>query len=317
MPLCIASAATTTSLLAALCCWLPGCSQAGTSDVPGSSGSGSAGSSSSAAGSGTAPTAGSAPVSGSSAGGSGTLGGSGNAAGSSNPGSGGSASGAGGTPNSGGLFGGDEGKFPTVNLPLELPEAEAAAPCPAGSVVQKTSAAALYSWPGTVFGSSALSGQGENHQPSKLQVQVTNAGQPVAGCEVRFRASEGDGWGFAASKLTDAQGNLYGYWTAGKPGTNHISAVIALEGGGESLVDFSGTVVEHETRTDSVHLYYDVDASYSEFKVRITPLSAPPATYYSALNWQDSYAGIQFDGDASLVIFSVWDAAGEKAHITD
>src|SRR6188768_2522215 len=228
MPLCIASAATTTSLLAALCCWLPGCSQAGTSDVPGSSGSAG---SSSAAGSGTAPTAGSAPVSGSSAGG------------------------AGGTPNSGGLFGGDEGKFPTVNLPLELPEAEAAAPCPAGSVVQKTSAAALYSWPGTVFGSSALSGQGENHQPSKLQVQVTNAGQPVAGCEVRFRASEGDGWGFGASKLTDAQGNLYGYWTAGKPGTNHISAVIALEGGGESLVDFSGTVVEHETRTDSVHLY--------------------------------------------------------------
>ncbi len=238
---------------------------------------------------------------------------SGGAAGAASAGAGGSA----GATGSGGLFGGDEGKFPTINLPVALPEPAAAAPCPTGSTLQKLNPAALYSWPGTVFGSAALTGQGENHAPAKLQLQVTKGGQPVPGCEVRFRAADGNGWGFGASKATDQQGNLYGYWTAGKSGNASISAVIALEGGGDSKVDFSGTVAEHASRTDSVHVYYDVNGSYTEFKVRITPLSAPPATYYSALNWQDAYAGIQFDGDTSLVIFSVWDAGSEKAKITD
>ncbi|HVY30662.1 MAG TPA: hypothetical protein VHB79_29080 [Polyangiaceae bacterium] len=232
-------------------------------------------------------------------------------------GMGGASAGSGNVAGTGVVFGGDEGKFPTLDLPLALPEPTAAAPCPTGSIISKSDSPSLYSWPGTVFGDVPPSGQGENHSPAKLQVTVTNGGQPVSGCEVRFRAPAGNGWGFAASKTTDAQGKLYGYWTAGNPGNASISAVIALPGGSESKVDFSGVVAEHESRTDSVHLYYDADGSYTEFKVRITPLSTPPATYYSALNWQDSYAGIQFDGDTTTVIFSVWDAGGEKAQISD
>jgi hypothetical protein len=267
----------------------------------------------------TATSAGSTVLSGSTSGGTGTAGTAESSAGTA---SGGAASDVGGAPsaagdNSGGLFGGGEGKFPTLDLPVALPEPAAAAPCPAGSSIAKAGSPTLYSWPGTVFGTVLPTGQGENHSPAKLQVQVTHDGQPVPNCEVRFRAAKGQGWGFGASKTTDAQGKLYGYWTAGNPGSASISAVIALEGGGESQVDFSGTVSDHESRTDSVHLYYDVDDSYTEFKIRITPLAAPPATYYSALNWQDSYAGVQFDGATTTVIFSVWDAGGEKAQITD
>lgn len=305
------------SLLASAGCVLSACSQAETGAQ------GGAGQPSSSAGGGgvsgsVATSAGSTSISGSGMGGVGTLAGSGgdSAAGTSGAGSSGSA-GSSNAAGTGGLFGGDEGKFPTLQLPVALPQGPAAAACPAGSVLQKVSSPTLYSWPGTVFGSAALSGQGENHAPTKLQVQVTNDGQPVAGCEVRFRAATGNGWGFGASNVTDQQGNLYGYWTAGKAGQNSISAVIALEGGGESAVAFTGNVAAHESRTDSVHLYYDVDDSYTEFKVRITPLTAPPATYYSALNWTDAYAGIQFDGDTTTVIFSVWDAGGEKAKITD
>ncbi len=319
----ISLAGSATALLAGLASLLTACSQAGTSDAPGAGSGGAAasgaGGSNNAAGTHAVANGGATSLSGTNAGGAGTLGGasavagmaSGGSASAAGNGSGGAAAGI------GGLFGGDEGKFPTIDLPIELPQPVAALPCPAGSVIQKTSSPTLYSWPGTVFGSAALTGQGENHAPAKLQVQVTKGGQPVAGCEVRFRAADGNGWGFGASKTTDQQGNLYGYWTAGKPGSGSISAVVALDGGGESTVDFTGNVADHQSRTDSVHLYYDVDGSYTEFKVRITPLSAPPATYYSALNWQDSYAGIQFDGDTSLVIFSVWDAGGEKAKITD
>jgi hypothetical protein len=218
---------------------------------------------------------------------------------------------------SGGLFGGGTGDFPTLDLPIALPDAAPAKPCPAGSVISKLSSPTLYSWPGAVFSSAPLSGQGESHAPRRLEVAVTSGDEPVAGCEVRFRAAPGQGWGHGNAKVTDAQGKLYGYWTAGQPGAATISAAIALEGGGESSVDFSGTVSDHESRTDSVHLYYDVDSSYSELKVRVTPLSAPPATYYSALNWRDSYAGIQFDGKTTIVIFSVWDAGGEKAKVAD
>jgi hypothetical protein len=306
------------ALLAGSCCISTACSQAETG-AQGSAGQPSSGAGNAHGGT-SADTGGSAGApsdSGSSAGGigtqAGTSAGGNSAAGAASAGTAGS----GATAGSGGLFGGEAGKFPTLHLPVALPAAPPAAACPAGSVLQKVGSPTLHSWPGTVFGSAALTGQGENHAPTKLQVQVTKQGQAVAGCEVRFRAAADNGWGFGASRVTDQQGNLYGYWTAGKVGQNSISAVIALEGGGESTAVFTGNVAAHESRTDSVHLYYDVDASYTEFKVRITPLTAPPATYYSALNWQDSYAGIQFDGDTTTVIFSVWDAGGEKAKIAD
>jgi hypothetical protein len=196
-------------------------------------------------------------------------------------------------------------------------------PCTAGSVIEAVSTGMYYSWPGTVYASTPITGEGGNHQPKKLEVRVTKAGQPVSGCEVRWIAAGDNGWGFSADPKTDANGRLYGYWTAGKVGPGKIAATIALEGGGESHVEFNGTVASQDSRTDSVHLNYDVDGSYTELKVQVTPLTNPAATYYSALNWQDAYAGIQFDRNAagqltmSMVIFSVWDAGGAQAAVTD
>jgi hypothetical protein len=196
-------------------------------------------------------------------------------------------------------------------------------PCAAGSVIEAVSTGPYYSWPGTVFASAPIIGDGANHQPKKLEVRVTKGGQPLSGCEVRWIAADGNGWGFSADPKTDANGHLYGYWTAGNVGSGKIAAVIAFEGGGESRVEFNGTVASQDSRTDSVHLNYDVDGSYTELKVQITPLTDPAATYYSAINWQDSYAGIQFDRNGtgqltmSMVIFSVWDAGGSKAAVTD
>lgn len=171
----IGVAVAATSFLS-VCCLVSGCSQGETSGSPSASGgpAGNAGSSGSAAGTAATPSAGSAPVSGSSPGGSDALGGGGGSAGSSSGGLTGSSGGGAGTPSSsGGLFGGNEGEFPTLELPVTLPTVAPAAPCPAGSVLQKVGSPALHSWPGTVFSSALLSGQGENHAPTKLQVKVT------------------------------------------------------------------------------------------------------------------------------------------------
>ena len=109
-------------------------------------------------------------------------------------------------------------------------------------------------------------------------MRVTKGGQPVSGCEVRWVAAIGNGWGFSGDPKTDMGGRLYGYWTAGNVGAGKIAATIALEGGGESHVEFSGTVASQESRTDSVHLNYDVDGSYTEFKVQVTPETNPAST---------------------------------------
>jgi hypothetical protein len=184
--------------------------------------------------------------------------------------------------------------------------------------LQILAAKPLYSWPGTVFSDEPLTGQGENHHPQRLVVQVSVAGEPLADCAVHWQSDTGHGWAFASRETTDNDGQLYAYWTAGDPGVNTLQAYIDLENGSRSEVIFNGTVADHQSRTDSVHLHYDVDSSYTEFKIRITPKTGPAATYYSALNWRDSYAGLQFvDEGETMVIFSVWDAGGEDAKIVD
>ncbi len=216
------------------------------------------------------------------------------------------------------------GKDPVEPLePLPTEPEDSAMPCPNDAHLVRLSPPGYYSWPGTVFGSVQPTGNGENHAPKPLDVRVeTESGLPVEGCEVRFVAGPEEGWAFSAQPTTDAQGELYGYWTAGSPGQNSVDAVIKREDGTESRVTFEGTVLDHQSRTNSVHVNYPVDGAYTEVKIRITPMEAGPATYFSALNWKDSYAGIQFDENANegvrtLVLFSVWDAGGQKAAIDD
>ena len=187
-------------------------------------------------------------------------------------------------------------------------------PCPAGTTIEAISSGSYYAQPGVVFPSAPITGNGENHAPKKLEIKTSRNGQAVAECKVRWLAEAGNGWAFAAEPHTDAQGINYAYWTAGDTGTNLVRATIDLDDGSSQSVAFSGEVSNASSRTDSVWLTYDVDSSYDAFKIRITPRSGPANTYYSALNWRDSYAGIQFvDAQTTMVLFSVWDAGGEKA----
>jgi hypothetical protein len=157
-----------------------------------------------------------------------------------------------------------------------------------------------------------------SYDPQKISVKVTSGGAPVSGCEVAFETEPGNGWVFADSAVTDADGVVSGYWTAGDEAAQSARAFITLEGGGTSEATITGSASPSpRTRSNSIHLSYDVPESYTEFKLQVTPLTAPESTYYSTLNWTGAYGGIQFDGDTTKVIFSVWDTGGKSSLITD
>src|SRR5262249_6201599 len=159
------------------------------------------------------------------------------------------------------------------------------------------------------------SNQSATYNPQKIRVRVRNGGVPVSGCEVAWQNAVGHGWVFPDALKTDANGEVSAYWTAGNVASETTKAFIALAGGGTSSVNLTGSAAASpETRTDSVWLRYDVPGAYSEFKVQVTPVTAPATTYYSTINWDGAYGGIQFDGASTLVLFSVWDVtATQKA----
>ncbi len=197
------------------------------------------------------------------------------------------------------------------------------APCPAGSELSATDTDAGYAEFGSVFSSTPYERDVEGtHNPKALVVEVKSAGAAVAGCEVRWETAAGHGWVFPNGTVTDAEGRIRAFWTSGDQESQSADARIEVEGGAAQTVTFSGEAwPSARTRTDSVHVLYDVPDAYTEFKVRVTPMSGPQSTYYSTLNWPGAYGGIQFDdygGPITKVLFSVWDIdANNKAEITD
>ena len=196
-------------------------------------------------------------------------------------------------------------------------------PCAVGSEISATDTDAGFAEFGSVFSSTPYERDVEGtHNPKALVIEVKSAGAPVAGCEVRWETATGHGWVFPNGKVTDVEGRIRAYWTAGDQDSQSAVARIAVEGGVDQTVTFTGTATPSErTRTDSVHIHYAVPDVYTEFKVRVTPVTGPQSTYYSTLNWPGAYGGVQFDdygGPITKVLFSVWDIdATKKAEIKD
>jgi hypothetical protein len=192
-------------------------------------------------------------------------------------------------------------------------------PCPAGSQLVAPDRDAGFAEYGSVFSSTAYArDDADSHAPKALEIRVENQGTPVAGCAVAFSTTAGNGWVFANATQTDAGGRVRAFWTAGDRAEQTATAEIQIEGGGTDRVEFTGSASPSErTRTDSVHISYDVPDEYSEIRVQVTPVTGPESTYYSTLNWPGAYGGIQFDESdggekSSKVIFSVWDV--DDAH---
>ncbi len=196
--------------------------------------------------------------------------------------------------------------------------------CPAGSALSAADTDAGFAEYGSVFSSTVYQRDVKgSHNPKALVLEVKNEGGPVVGCEVRWETAAGHGWVFPNGKVTGADGRIRAFWTAGDQESQSALARIKVDGGADQTVTFTGKATPDErTRTDSVHIRYEVPGTYTELKVRVTPLTGPQSTYYSTANWPGAYGGIQFDDYAgektTKVIFSVWDIdAGKKAEIKD
>lgn len=197
-------------------------------------------------------------------------------------------------------------------------------PCPAGSELATADTDAGFAELGSVFSSTPYQRDvADSHNPKALVVGVTNAGAPVAGCEVRWETATGHGWVFPNGTRTDANGQIRAFWTAGDQASQSAVARMKVEGAADQTLTFTGVATPDErTRTDSVHIRYEVPGVYTELKVRVTPVTGPQSTYYSTANWPGAYGGIQFDESGgtktTMVIFSVWDIdPANKAEIKD
>ncbi|MEP7120717.1 MAG: DUF3472 domain-containing protein [Byssovorax sp.] len=203
-------------------------------------------------------------------------------------------------------------------------EIDPQAPCPPGSQLSTQNADAGFAEFGSVFSSTPYQRDVvDSIHPQALDIQVQNAGAPVVGCEVRWATDAGHGWVFPAGKVTGNDGHIRAIWTAGDQGSEVATAKIKVDGVADQAVTFTGKATpDPQTRTDSVHITYDVPGVYSEFKVQVTPVTGPASTYYSTHNWAGAYGGIQFDDyngeKTTKVLFSVWDVdPNQKSEIKD
>lgn len=207
-------------------------------------------------------------------------------------------------------------------------------PCLSGSTLALVDSATLLGRHGSVFsrtlyvydpaGEATMSN--DTHQPAPVVVRVTDgAGAPVAGCEVAWEPGASSGWIFAASPTTDSDGRVSAWWTAGDAAEQTVTARISHADGTTSEATAHGSSMPHSTRSNSIHINYEVTGTYDAFSVDVTPVTFAPTTYYSTINFPGGYTGLQntssADGPAPLenqvVIFSVWDVGVVDAVVVD
>lgn len=196
--------------------------------------------------------------------------------------------------------------------------------CPGGARVLAMTTGASYGVAGSLYSDTLYDGTKKpaSWKPRALVAKVVDeAGAPVKDCEVRWEASSG--WVSPDAKTTAADGTVRAFWTAGAPGAATLEASI-----GSSKAVFEGTSAVNKTRADSIHLSYSTKSGWDRFDVDVTPMKFPGTTYFSTVNWDGAYTGIQNTGPGNVdgapsdptkkkLIFSVWDSGGVSAVLLD
>jgi len=191
--------------------------------------------------------------------------------------------------------------------------------CPDGSEIHALQQDAGVARFGSVFSStlydpSDSTRHNQSHQPKQIKIKVTRNGAPVTNCEVLWVSENGeqDGWAFADTAVTNAQGEVAAWWTAGTGDRQVMLAKIKRQDGTVSDTYFTGSAYPHKTRSNSTHINW-ASPEWDHFSVDVTPITLPATTYYSAINFPGGYTGLQTD----KIIFSVWDSNTIDAQIID
>lgn len=178
----------------------------------------------------------------------------------------------------------------------------------------------------------------EPTDPAPIVVFVTSpSGDRLADCPVRFITGDGSGAAFANRAASDQNGTIYAYWVAGDQRDQTVTAALVDQAGAVQSLSVSGTAYANDegpaatddaatvaTRPATVRLGFDLPDTSNALRVLLSPTSYPHHAFYSAVNIDGFFAGLQntSDLDAStgdvpaedrVLIASVWNLAAGDA----
>lgn len=167
--------------------------------------------------------------------------------------------------------------------------------------------------------------------PAAITARVTDAnGDALRGCSVRFLTGEGSGSAFAESAKTDKNGEVVAHWVAGDARAQTLSAALVDARGVVISQGVPGTAYANDegpqsddaaramaTRPATVRLRYALPEASTRLRVVMSAASFPHHAFYSALNIDGFFAGLQNTSDLDaqtedvpeadrVLIASVW-----------
>jgi hypothetical protein len=190
--------------------------------------------------------------------------------------------------------------------------------CEVGSVITAVTPSAGKARIGSVYSTSlydpTITSGNTTYNPKKIQVRVTKNGVAKANCSVVWLPRNGtaSGWVFPDAAVSDANGYLSAWWVAGTSQAQNVDVSIQQTDGIIKAAAISGTAYGHDTRSDSMHVYWNTPA-WDQFKAEVTPQTWATTTYYEVIGFNDGYTGIQ----STQTLFSLWAVNGVNPQIID
>ncbi len=233
---------------------------------------------------------------------------------------------------------------------LQLGGVDAKSACVTGAQVTLSAGkVALEARYGTVFGDALYLPVAYDARPADwtepmtptpiVATVTTTEGEPVAGCAVRFITADGSGSAFADAPATDKNGEIAAYWVAGAQRQQALIAALVDRKGALQSASVDGTAYANDegpqstdaaatvsTRPATVRLRFELPETSNRVRVVLSAATYPHHAFYSAINIDGLFAGLQNTGDLDaltndvpdaerVLIASVWNLAEGDAQL--
>ncbi len=226
----------------------------------------------------------------------------------------------------------DAGQLCVDGSCLQLAGVSPTSSCVAGARLSLSAGdVALEARYGTLFGDALYSPVAYDARPSNwtepmtptplVATVTTPEGDPVAGCSVRFITGDGSGSAFADAPKTDENGQTTAYWVAGDQRRQSLVAALVDREGTAQSASVDGTAYANDegpqatdaaatvaTRPATVRLWFELPAASRRMRVVLSAASYPHHAFYSAMNIDGFFAGLQNTSDLDALTDAVPDA---------
>jgi hypothetical protein len=216
---------------------------------------------------------------------------------------------------------------------LQLASADdAASGCMPGAKLSVSAAGvALSARHGTLFGDGLYLPVAYDERPADwteptspmaiLATVTTPNDDALEGCVVRFVTGEGSGAAFADRPVTDKNGHMAAYWVAGAERQQSLKAVLVDRNGVVTSRNLDGTAYANDegpqsteeaatvaTTAATVRLSFALPEASNSLRVTLSAATYPHHAFYSAVNIDGFFAGLQNTSDLDALTDDVPDA---------